>query len=482
MTEINVLVRTQVITVNPSTRAVAVTNAGPVGPAGPIGPSGGPVGPAGPTGATGPAGPQGPAGPEGPQGLTGPAGPTGATGAQGPQGVAGTPGLPGAVGPVGPEGPQGPIGPQGPQGETGEDPDLTALEADVAALQGNDAAQDLAITNLQSTSATKADFEKARRVIHDWETDGWGKFIDRIVVTGDGSSEDLQVNSINGRRGRATSGGAVTSNNIRVAHPREDTVWMDSEVKSLWYGGPIFDSAVCTPQPGHFHRGYVDGTGRWRAVVITTNIFLTDANVINANVWNSTAEVLALGTNGGSKTYASKYLRRHCNVKGVTRINFGGLVNIYDVVPSDARGLEIGTFCTVDVVGDNTFDIATAQAIVGNDDGVLNFVDAESGPTVASKYESGIVLPTTASGRRWWPYWVASRLKGNILKVKAWRVTDQEPDWGMSDYVNTYDFAGAQIPTPGALMPEEPGYCGLITAHLRNGHYMEFGEFQARQL
>lgn len=128
MTDINVVQRTQRIVVNPESRTVSITNAGPMGPGGPTGPPGDPGGPPGPEGPEGPEGPQGPIGPQGvagPQGPIGLTGPQGLTGSQGPKGDQGEAGAPGPVGPEGPEGPQGiqgvegPVGPPGPDGPEG---------------------------------------------------------------------------------------------------------------------------------------------------------------------------------------------------------------------------------------------------------------------------------------------------------------------------------------------------------------------------
>lgn len=68
--EINVISRTQLIVVEPSSKAVSIIWAGPPGPAGDDGVDGGP-GPPGPEGDPGPIGPIGPPGPMGPQGEPG---------------------------------------------------------------------------------------------------------------------------------------------------------------------------------------------------------------------------------------------------------------------------------------------------------------------------------------------------------------------------------------------------------------------------
>lgn len=124
--EINVLSRTQIIVVEPTSGSVAIIDAGPQGPVGIEGPPGtpggppGPMGPAGPAGEDGAPGPQGPpgedgtpGGPPGPAGPAGPAGPTGATGATGPTGPAGPEGDPGPTGATGPTGPPGSAGTNG---------------------------------------------------------------------------------------------------------------------------------------------------------------------------------------------------------------------------------------------------------------------------------------------------------------------------------------------------------------------------------
>jgi len=126
-----------------ATMSLTIGAGGPAGPTGPTGPTGpqGPVGlqgPRGDTGATGSPGSKGDTGATGPQGLkgdtgaTGPQGPKGDTGATGDQGPKGDTG---STGGQGPKGDTGDTGPQGPQGPAGTSPDLTALQARLAALE-----------------------------------------------------------------------------------------------------------------------------------------------------------------------------------------------------------------------------------------------------------------------------------------------------------------------------------------------------------
>src|SRR5215217_3701431 len=83
----------------------------------------------------------GPPGPQGPKGDKGDPGAAGALGPAGSPGPKGDPGLTGAAGPAGPQGSPGPPGPSGPQGSpgpagpAGPAPDLTPLQARIAALE-----------------------------------------------------------------------------------------------------------------------------------------------------------------------------------------------------------------------------------------------------------------------------------------------------------------------------------------------------------
>ncbi len=449
-----VLARSQVITVNPTTHAVAVTQAGPPGPAGPIGPSGGPIGPQGEQGEPGPTGPMGPQGPQGVKGDQGLPGPQGEQGIQGIPGPA--TGVPGPVGPAGPEGPQGEVGPAGPAGADGQD--------GVGAEE---------------------------KVDHDWDADGWTPFTE-VLINDDAplGGHSAQTLSVVGSRGRITN--THTAGNIRKVYPRENTEWLDSEIKSLWWGSDVFSSTgtnPATPQMGHFHRGYIDEDGYWRGVVVTNNIFLTDVNVINANIWNhdpteAPVDQLDLGAAGGSKTYDDLRLLRQLRILGVTRIIFGVSINEYLVTPPNLMGLEATTPVVVDTKLDATFAVATATAPSGLGPGYVQITDAESGPAVAHKFEAGTITPTSDSARRYWPYWVKSKLVGSKLHVKVWRYSDVEPDYSDPNYGAVFDFSpgGANDPGSAARSPVEPGFCGLVGAHLRNGRFIEYGTFEARSL
>ena len=109
------------------------------------------------TGDIGPAGPEGPQGPQGEQGPPGPEGPVGPEGAPGPQGEQGP------SGPQGEQGLQGPAGPQGPPGITPEE--IVVLQAQIAALQSENASQQALIDTLQVTLAAISEFPAIRNLL-----------------------------------------------------------------------------------------------------------------------------------------------------------------------------------------------------------------------------------------------------------------------------------------------------------------------------
>lgn len=328
----------------------------------------------------------------------------------------------------------------------------------------------------------------AQEVVHDWLTDGWTPFTELLINPDVGSTPADQTLSVVNDRGRVTN--THTSGSKRVAYIRDDTEWLDSEVCSLWWGGNVFDSTgtnPALPQCGHFHRGYTDIDGYWRAIVVTNNIFLSDNNVVNANVWNidpteAPIDQLDLGALGTSKTYNERQLQRGLRISGVKRISFGSSINEYFVTPSNLHGIDTATPVVITTELDATFANATAAVLSGANLGSVQQVDPETGPALAAKFENGTIVPTTASGRRYWPYWVKSRLTGSVLRVKVWRLYDAEPDWG-SDHVFTANFGAGQANDPSpARYPNLPGFCGLLGNHLRNGRYLEYGHFSAKEI
>ena len=301
---------------------------------------------------------------------------------------------------------------------------------------------------------------------HNWVRDGWTPWVPVLVNPSD---DTVLTDTVTEGRGRITGSG--TGGNRREWRLRRSTNWVDSEIVSLWWGGSVFDTNVALPQMGHVHRAQRDHTGRWRAVVVTNNIFLSQPNTINQNVWESEDDTLTLGSNGQSKAFG--LLDRSLNVTAVQRISFGGWINQHVVTPAHLYGLEVGVACDVTSL-DSTF-AETGAAVSAVAHGLVTFTEPTTESSVAKKVDSGAITPTNASGRRYWPYWVRSQLRGDVLRVKAWRHMDTEPDWGTAASVQTVDFADEAAPGPNATMPTGPGLCGLVGAHLRNDAYMEYG-------
>lgn len=380
-------------------------------------------------------------------------------------------------------GPQGPAGPEGPPGGGG----LTAEQAVDAVASALVAGNEIEITYDDPGDTLTIDY-RPEEVVHDWNVDGWAPFntilINDDVPTGTPGTQTLSV--VN-RRGRITNSG--TQESMRIVYEHDDTLWMDSEVTSLWWGSDVFNnggSNPALPQGGHFHRGYYDEDGNYRVIAISNNIFLSDVNVINANVWNHDVTETApggldIGAAGAQKAYTDNHLRRAARVCGVNRFNFISVYNEYQVTPGD-HGFNIGDMVSVDIILDATFGVATPTAIAGVGNGMVQIIDAESGANVTSKYENGTIIGSSIHGQRYWPYWVKSRLIGSKLWVKVWRYRYPEPDWADSNAVFTADFAGANNPAPDALYPDQPGRCGLVGNHLRNNRWFEYGYFSAKKL
>jgi hypothetical protein len=485
MSEINVLVRTQVITVNPTSRAVAVTNAGPPGPVGPIGPSGGPVGPEGPEGPEGPAGPTGPEGPQGdtgPQGIQGIPGPQGPTGPQGLQGVPGTAGAAGGTGPAGPEGPQGPIGPTGPEGPPGAGyEEYAALEARVDVTEADNTTQDLAIANIQATYATQSSVDSAIGVVHDWDLNGWTPFTE-VVITADGSQDFTKT--VDAGAGKV-AGTLAGNGNHREAHMLAGTDWVDSEMTSLIFSPVGWVSGGA--QQGHIHRMREVSPGLWEGIAVWTGVFGTDYRGLNIRGVRFDGTTL-LQSGGDAATGAdSDYLDRRMLVRATERISFGSMIQQYRVVDADKLlHMAVGDIVDAESFVDSSFN-QTDVAIGGIDHttGNISITDPESGPVVGlTAVYNGRITPDSTNGqKRWTPYWMTTRVRGTstasqIVEVKRWKPEDREPDWGDPRVLRRTILSNANVPD----LAIGQGHCALWIAHFISTSSGKFGKVTAKEL
>jgi hypothetical protein len=312
---------------------------------------------------------------------------------------------------------------------------------------------------------------------HEWGESTWDPF---QVETINPSGSDSFAYSVVSGRGRVT--GTGTGGNRREAALHRSALFGDqSEVRSLWWGGSMWDTggSGATPQLGHIHGAWLDDLGVWRGYVVTNNIFLSDQNTINANLWSwpnrgPDPNGLVLGSRGASKVMP---VDRQMALVGRARVFFFGWLNQYYVSPPERLvGLVPGLDrITIDSL-DSTFD-ETSILVAGVDVAASNVSVVEAVHTSGSgrTTDSGTVTPVGA--RRYWPYWMATVLDGPVMRAKCWRLGDPEPDWSDPTNVVTADFVGANLPTPAVdRIGPRRGYSGVIAAHLRNGAYLEFGD------
>lgn len=357
------------------------------------------------------------------------------------------------------------------------------------------------VTSLSGINTAIESLSDGIGVVHDWTQEGWTPWTTRLInqsdTSGSWTQQTLQVTTDG--RGRITGTPQNIGNN-RLAYERHGTTWLNSEVQVLWMGASIFSntSTGALPQQGQFHRAYIDENGIWRGVVITNNIFLSDVNTVNQNVWNSTlnaadtTNALMLGSNGGNKTFSNSVLRRSMSIYAMERFSFlGSFLQIYRCAPTHLYSLSTGTPVVVDA-STGSYDIAVSALPLGVDYefGTVTFGTTHTTTDSPPIFGTGTIVPTAESAKRYWPYWVKSQLVDRDLRVKVWRYNETEPDWADERYVVHQNFSTtdpqssgeAGDPEPGASWPENAGACGVVGAHLRNSHYMDYGYFHAREL
>jgi hypothetical protein len=214
------------------------------------------VGPAGATGPMGPQGIQGIPGAKGDVGATGPQGAVGATGPQGIQGIQGDKGEPGVAGAAGATGAVGPQGPQGVQGAQGAAPDLTAINAAIAALQVDNATLKAQVAALQdllknfsrvndTVFITRANLKIQNGLGNMNSTNGLGNLV--LGYSDDPMAVNLSTGSHNvvvGGNNRVTSwGGIVSGQHNTVSAPFASAISGEYVTVNALHGVAISDMA-----------------------------------------------------------------------------------------------------------------------------------------------------------------------------------------------------------------------------------------------
>jgi hypothetical protein len=308
--------------------------------------------------------------------------------------------------------------------------------------------------------ATVGGVSATTSIVHNWDVDGWTPWVARPISADTGATQTL---SVSGSKGRCTGQASSSFGNRRDAYLRNGTEWADSRITALVIGGNIYNSSTATPQIGFVHRGQIVA-GVFNGLVTTNNIFLTDPNQHNFNLWSSNVggTVLTLGDVGGTKDFGG-VLNRTCALTGSERFNFGGWINNQAFVPNHLYGAAVGDVVDIEST-DSTFT-TTGVALTGADTiaGRVTHTEPTTLSTVAWKADSGKLIPPIP--KRYWPLWICSELRGNLHRIKVWRYQDPEPDWSSAANVNIgYDINSA------TNLPDltGSGFCGVVFAHLRS--------------
>jgi hypothetical protein len=314
-------------------------------------------------------------------------------------------------------------------------------------------------------------------IVHDWDVDGWTPWTPRRINPSDDATVTTSV-AVPGR-GRVTGHATATGGGMRQAYLRQGTEWANSRIKALWWGTNIYSAATAAPQMGLILRGQIDGDGEFIGVAITNNVFLSDPDVINCNLWFSDAaeDGFIQGDVLGQKTFNTP-LNRSLALVSTMRFNFITWINSHSAVPNHLYGLAQGDLINISS-GDATFNATAAPCTGANTiSGSVSLDELTVGHqvAVALKTDTGLITPPVH--KKFWPMWMVAELVGNNLRFKVWRYQDEEPDWSSAANVQTYDISASTT----LDHPVGPGFCGVIAAHHRNSSYQEFGHLEFTQL
>lgn len=285
----------------------------------------------------------------------------------------------------------------------------------------------------------------------------------------------------NGNSFRVNSSAANSSSNREVwTLPGTRT---DSEMRTLIMPPSVMNPAVCTPQMGHAHRLVDNGNGTVSAFIVDTNVFGYVYQTLFAAVWQWDKPGTGSLTIAAATTSTS-IPERYFTIAKVRRV--AGTPALDSFFGSMPGGADFGSGVPIVAAGcdDTTYNQSTNTLLVGPDSvTILNTTGQTAAKAMAAEIGTVKYGPPAVNAinpRKLYPAYVASRVFGKTLQVKAWSAGSQEPAWGAtgSMFVSV-DFTSSVDVT----VPTGPGLNGYVVNHLQGaGNYVEYGDMIVKSL
>lgn len=284
---------------------------------------------------------------------------------------------------------------------------------------------------------------------------GWTKSIVSSVAPGGRST-------IGARRLRLAPPTGLQGGGSRIVCPLVGRDSADSEIRSLWYAksGP--------GQLGHMHRLTTNPiTGRPWGYMVWHDITIGATNLLNLNTWTTTGSpvVLVQGTPGappdpnGSGNLALPGAEHRVTILASRRTGTTVVLSV-----PFGHGTKVGDTLMFNVNSDFTAP-ATNDFVI---EGTLTTAVVTAVTETTVTYTSSTNLTTWDGGRGEFrnmsqvlPMWVASRMVGLTLRVKAWRMNSAEPDWADPTYAAAWTAVGSTGPGAGVV-----GSAAIYAGHM----------------
>lgn len=313
------------------------------------------------------------------------------------------------------------------------------------------------------------------RVEHRWDVHDWSVFTP-VVITADGDTDPEFTLSVSAGAGVVSNADSETS--LRVAYLRDGTEdWVDSGMRSLFLAPATWNGN--NVQQGHLHRVRALGGGVYEGVAIWTSVVFggTMANLHCKSVRFDGTTLAQSGNSGAAADPSaadSAYIDRTLALTGMFRsTGFGLFFNNYVCIPNHLYGLAQGDIVTIDS-NTSTYDetnVAVNGAAPGT--GRVQVIEPTTQSTTALAVDTGTIRPSSTSEmKRWAPFWMATRVIGDVVYIKRWRPEEGEPSWSNARVQRVTLATDADVPSLAA----GPGACGLWAAHFYGGSSGSWGD------
>lgn len=240
----------------------------------------------------------------------------------------------------------------------------------------------------------------------------------------------------------------------------------NTEISSIFFGGTTWADIANRGQQGHVHRFQKLANGRFRAFVAWHDMVAGLPTTINVGIWEGDGTVAGLDVSNSSNAIltqsppASYPITLASLTTNVVSINVPyGVGNYHYFRDNDLVDTTLAN---------SALNVNDVRLTLGF--GILMTYPKANADVTAIASGGGFIVKQGPQAD--FPYVFRSRLMGNMLQAKLYRLGDPEIPWSLTTNNAVYVAAGN---VQDHKLPKGPGLSGVMVGHVSGGEQVRFG-------